>query len=97
MSNDLISREALIEALKNYCGKQHYLVSENIWEIIKSRPTAYDVDKVVEQLEKLKTRYMEVAAEHDERGEQYSMDLADVQADAYAKAIEIVKSGGAGR
>lgn len=54
MSNDLISRSALIEALKSYCGKQPYLVSENIWGIIKSQPTVYDVDKVIEQLEEYK-------------------------------------------
>lgn len=37
MSNDLISKSALVEELKKFCGKQPYLVSENIWEIIRQR------------------------------------------------------------
>lgn len=34
----MIDEKKLIEDLKNYCGKQPYLVSENIWEIINSQP-----------------------------------------------------------
>ena len=48
---DLISRSELIKELNKYCGNQRYLVSENIREIINNQPTAYDVDKVVEEIE----------------------------------------------
>lgn len=48
---DLISRSELIKELNKYCGNQKYLVSENIREIINNQPTAYDVDKVVEEIE----------------------------------------------
>mgnify|MGYP001041376690 CR=1 FL=1 len=34
----MIDEKKMIEDLKNYCGKQPYLVSENIWEIINSQP-----------------------------------------------------------
>ena len=49
--SDLISRSELIKELNKYCGNQKYLVSENIREIINNQPTAYDVDKVVEEIE----------------------------------------------
>ena len=51
---DLISRSELIKELNKYCGNQRYLVSENIREIINNQPTSYNIDKVVDELEKLK-------------------------------------------
>ena len=51
--SDLISRSELIKELNKYCGNQRYLVSENIREIINNQPTAYDIDKVVEELNEL--------------------------------------------
>lgn len=55
---------------------------------IEAQPTAYDVDKVVEQLEDRKSLMLETLkiSEADiDRGRIYGMD----------KAIEIVKAGGA--
>lgn len=55
---------------------------------IEAQPTAYDVDKVVEQLEDRKSLMLEMLkiSEADiDRGRIYGMD----------KAIEIVKAGGA--
>ena len=54
--SDLISRSELIKELNKYCGNQRYLVSENIREIINNQPTAYSVDKVVEELEELRKK-----------------------------------------
>ena len=51
--SDLISRSELIKELNKYCGNQRYLVSENIREIINNQPTAYYVDKVVNELQKM--------------------------------------------
>ena len=48
--NDLISRSELIKEIDKYCGNQSYLASENVREIIKNQPTAYNLDKVVRQL-----------------------------------------------
>ena len=49
--SDLINRSELIKELNKYCGNQRYLVSENIREIINNQPTAYDIDKVIDELE----------------------------------------------
>ena len=48
--SDLISRSELIKEIDKYCGNQSYLASENVREIIKNQPTAYNLDKVVRQL-----------------------------------------------
>lgn len=55
MSNDLISRKALIQGFWEFTngGKQRYLISEEIWEMVELAPTAYNPDKVVEQLKQL--------------------------------------------
>lgn len=51
MSNDLISRSALMQSLRN-----NVLVdlTSNLEQAIEEQPIAYDVDKVVERLEKAK-------------------------------------------
>ena len=48
MSNDLISRSALMQSLR---GNVLVDVTSNLEQAIDEQPTAYDVDKVVEQLE----------------------------------------------
>lgn len=48
MSNDLISRSALMQSLR---GNVLVDVTSNLEQAIAEQPTAYDVDKVVEQLE----------------------------------------------
>ena len=50
MSNDLISRKALLEKLEEWCGSQTYLISEEVWKIIKNSPKAFDKEKVIEEL-----------------------------------------------
>ena len=42
MKNDLISKKELIEALENWCGKQRYLIPEEVWEIIQAAPVVDD-------------------------------------------------------
>lgn len=59
---------------------------------IDAQPTAYDLDKVVEALEKLKEDAewdLEVALDDRHR------EIAENRLDAFNKAIEIVKKGGA--
>lgn len=46
MSDDLISRKALMEKAKDY-----FISADGALRLIESQPTAYDVDKVIEQLE----------------------------------------------
>lgn len=53
-------------------------------KLIDSQPTAYDVDKVVEQLEN-ERKFWENA---------YDSDLGKEKARSYEHAIEIIKGGG---
>lgn len=50
MSNDLISRSALTQSLRNNVLVD---VTPNLEQAIEVQPTAYDVDKVVEQINDL--------------------------------------------
>lgn len=74
----LIDANKLIEDIRkrNYISKA---LSEIFETIIDEQPTAYDVDKVVEQLEELKERYNSV-----------DFGIKGI----ICKAIEIVKAGG---
>lgn len=51
MSNDLISRSALMQSLRNNVLVD---VTPNLEQAIENQPTAYNADKVVERLEKAK-------------------------------------------
>ena len=62
--------------------------------IIKEQPTAYDIDKVVEELEREKrygSKYDSYYEENLYRGEMFENDVNNKTID---KAIEIVKQGG---
>lgn len=51
MGNDLVSRSALMQSLRNNVLID---VTPNLEQAINEQPTAYDVDKVVEQLNEVK-------------------------------------------
>lgn len=76
--NDLISRSALMQSLRNNVLVD---VTPNLEQAIDEQPTAYDVDKVAERLEKQKSGLTTWAED-----EAYKLGIE--------KAIEIVKSGG---
>ena len=83
MSNDLISRSTLmshIESERRQWGEDYD--AEQILGDIEDFPTAYDVDKVVEQLEAYSN-----ADEAERLGTMPVVELTD--------AITIVKGGGA--
>lgn len=97
MSGDLISRSALMQSLRNNVLVD---VTPNLERAIDEQPTAYDVDKVVGQLGKIKTdnsckdcAYKEKC---DELQEYYNpSDEVDLCALVTKElSIEIVKSGG---
>ena len=60
--------------------------------MIDEQPTAYDVDKVVEQLEVIKNSAKAKASEYDEAGRLDLMDVYDAEAMAYRNARRIVRS-----
>ena len=84
----LIDADALKKDLKSVTLSNGTLVNTNaVLYLLEEYPTAYDVDKVVEQLEDRKSLMMETLkiSEADiDRGRIYGME----------KAIDIVKGGG---
>lgn len=101
--SDLISRKALIKEFWEFTngGKQRYLIPEEIWEMVELEPTAYDPDKVVEQLEEKSNNEIELWAteeiNYDSKGDliiRRTTDLHDYGMRCYQNAIEIVERGG---
>ena len=99
MSDDLISRKALLEEiaisfvipiLKINLRPEHKTVFR-IEEIIENTPIAFDKEKVIGELKELKMIYfLTIANTGDEK-----MDFAyEVAGNAIDKAIEIIEKGG---
>lgn len=90
MSDDLISRKALMERAKDY-----FIIPDGALRMIESQPTAYDVDKVVEEIEDTITPTTEyrykfcgtVEVGHCASYESCECCIAE-------RMIEIVKTGG---
>ena len=102
MSDDLISRKALLEVidisfiipiLKMNLRPEHEAVLK-IREIIMNMPTAFDKEKVIEDLNDWMKDAEKWAAKYDEVGDTDNMDLQDMAARCYKNAIEIVEKGG---
>lgn len=88
MSGDLISRKAVIDLIEScHVLEDAYCLVDYINEL----PTAYDVDKVVGQLEECK-RIMESPVQQDCYGEECK--VGDCIVCAFDKALDIVKEGG---
>lgn len=62
-------------------------VRDELYDLIDNQPTAYDTDKVVEELEKLQKETFSYAFK-------YNDSFYDGQSRGLDKAIEIVKRGG---
>ena len=104
----LIDADKLLETLQDlepHCENKDYeremlnTMRDYMPKIINDEPTAYDVDKVVKQLGKLKKTEKDRPDSCDENGygdaEQiYDDGRSQGRFEAYRKAIEIVKSGG---
>ena len=95
--SDLISRSALIEEIKSLSivlgGKQ--IFSDNakdfVLRTIDEQPTAYDIDKVVEELRQKKE---EVQRLRNTCVALSDLEVCDIENVTYKRAIEIVKHGG---
>ena len=90
----LIDADLLKDAIEKEKDDNDYmcrLCLESTKEIIDEQPTAFDVDKVVEQLKELKMRYFLTIANTGDK----KLDVAyENVGNALDKAIEIVKEGG---
>ena len=82
----LIDADKLIGVLKSDSGS---MLEESLLGIVKGQPTAYDVDKVVEQLEE-KSKVYENSVSSDAGFRRYCQGVSA----GYRFAIEIIKAGG---
>ena len=86
----LIEADELMDFISEHAEQIQYAIEHKDMEIleslIKQIPTAYDVDKVLEQLKNEKEFWSDANAHNKEIGEQ--------KARSYEHAIEIVKGGG---
>lgn len=99
----LIDADELMDFISEHAEQIQYAIEHKDMEIleslIKQIPTAYNVDKVVEELGRLKETEQNRKDECDEEG--YG-DAEQIFSDgesrgkfrAYIKAIEVVKAGG---
>ena len=97
MSNDLISREVLLEKPEGWCGSQTYLISEEVWKIIKNFPKAFDKENVIEELIELRQKEYSDSDEESELsdGEEiYDKGRSQGRFEAYHRATKIVEKGG---
>lgn len=77
--------------IAKYLGRGYEFCAPDIEDMLKEQPTAYDVGKVVKELEDLKMRYFLTLANIGDADK----DCAYLNtANAIDKAIEIVKRGG---
>ena len=88
----LIDADALIEAMKKTESEYENAMTCPSWwsafNVISEQPTAYDINKVVEELEELKMRYfLTIANTGDEKSDFAYENVGN----ALDKAIEIVK------
>ena len=102
----MINETALSEAIRDYfikkIDKDEYKVDTvdchaDIQAILRSQPTAYDSDKVVNQLKELKAQDYDdsdEAPEWEDIENVYEDGRSQGRYEAYYNAIEIVKSGG---
>lgn len=86
--SDLISRQAVIDLLKKNLSKdiEEVIVTDKNIKLIESMPTAYDVEKVVAELE-----YFAKLAE--DRWVNGTSNHAYQEHKCWVKAIDIVKRG----
>lgn len=88
MNNDLISRSALVQSLRNNVLVD---VTPKLEQAIAEQPAAYDVDKVLEQLEDCAIVELGITKQ------QFKMDRVEYSgycALSLSEAKQIVKSGG---
>lgn len=98
MSDDLISRSALLKALEEKVYPEKYGekcnaldVINGVLQVIGELPTAYDVDKVVERLEALRQNEIKIICKPKSHIEEMQACRAH---NVLQDAIKIVKSGG---
>lgn len=104
MSDDLISREEALQVLEDVFGeyrmswgREHGGFGAAAQEVIEELPTAFDKEKVIEELVELRQKEYSDSDEDFESidGEEiYDEGRSQGRFEAYHRAIEIVEKGG---
>ena len=93
--SDLIRREDVIKLVNQFvfglCKEQNDEARKTFNKYIEKMPTAYDIDKVVEELEQKKE---EVQRMRNTCVALSDLEVCDIENVTYKRAIEIVKHGG---
>ena len=89
MSDDLISRKAVIEAVDRHT-KEDGTLDDDISVILEEVETAFDKEKVIE---KLKDQY-NYSRKVSNKNDNVYFEYWDGRTDSYKDAIEIVEKGG---
>lgn len=96
--SDLISRSELLKKIEKYKfsaisnDAEREFIRNTIIKTIQKQPTAYSVDKVVEELRENASRYTKkYTTPYGNNG------YKDIKAININKAVEIVKQGGVGK
>lgn len=85
---DKLKKDMLFQ---NILGESMQKIIDRYIHIVDSQPTAFDVEKVVEQLKELKMRYFLTIANTGDK----KLDVAyENVGNALDRAVEIVKGGG---
>lgn len=100
--DDLISRRAVIKVFSLYLNRSSLgeisprseLSVGEIVSVIDDVPTAFDKEKVIEDLTDWMRDAEKWASKYDEIMDIDNMDLQDMAARCYKNAIEIVEKGG---
>ena len=88
----LIDADWIVDSdIANCLGAEYYCCTPDVRDMLNEQPTAYDVEKVVKELEDLKMRYFLTISNTGDADK----DCAYLNtANAIDRAIEIVKRGG---
>lgn len=98
LSYQLGSRPALYGPKVNIeVGYNYQCVVRWVNEVIKEQPTAYDIDKVVEELNQRRIKLLSYAEDYEKTGDFEQAEIYSQIAIEYITAIEIVKRGGMGK
>lgn len=90
---DLIDRQAVIDLLKKSASRdiEEVVVTEKNIKLIMDMPIAYSVDKVIADLQDLKTKYEKLQRVCEDKFEANELHIRRLQIDKY---IEIVRKWG---
>lgn len=102
--SDLISRSELyaklgdkLTWLMGYGDDVYLAVGSDVKDVIYNMPTAYDIDKVVEELNQRKIKLLSYAEDYEKTGDFEQAEIYSQLAIEYTTAIEIVKQGCVGK